>query len=89
MGMTVKGFKEEASGIRVFFSDLTEACYDLVIAADGANSGIRRLCEPNYQLCPLGLHVWRTIISTPGDLQHPTYMLGDDRVFLIISHERK
>ena len=83
MGMTVKGFKEEASGVRVFFSDLTEACYDLVIAADGANSGIRHLCEPNYQLCPLGLHVWRTIISTPEDLQYPTYMLGDDRVFLL------
>ena len=54
-----------------------------MIAADGINSDMRRLCEAEYTLEPLGVHTWRTIIKTPENLMSPTYMLGENSVFLL------
>lgn len=83
MNTTVTAFIENEHNIIASFSDGTKCCYDLLIAADGAHSSLRKLCDGDVPLMPLNIHAWRTIVQTPQDLDHPTYMLGKNSIFLL------
>ncbi|WP_020590502.1 FAD-dependent monooxygenase [Kiloniella laminariae] len=69
----------------VIFSDGQQSEYDLVIAADGINSSLRRLlwgdaAQPVYA----GFCCWRWTSNLPLKLAEPSFMLGRGKVFLVM-----
>ena len=68
MGVTVESIDNQPDAAHVTFSDGTTGTYDIVIAADGVSSKVRKLIfgefKPNY----VGLSVWRYAFKRPADL---------------------
>lgn len=85
MGLTINAiFQENGSEeVNVELSDGSHKTYDLVVGADGIHSSVRQHIFGHVPLNYQQIATWRTVISTPEDLDHPIYMLGDDTVFLL------
>jgi 2-polyprenyl-6-methoxyphenol hydroxylase-like FAD-dependent oxidoreductase len=54
-GRTVSGFDADDSGVQVTFADGSTAVGDVLVAADGINSAIRRQLLPDVQLIDTGM----------------------------------
>ena len=52
----------------MIFSDGTAGTYDILIAADGVNSKVRKLVFGEYKTNYVGLSVWRYAFKRPADL---------------------
>lgn len=100
LGCTVERFEQGGDGVEVAFSDGRQACYDLLVGADGLFSRIRGLLfGDRYQPHFTGQSVWRyNFKRTPGldhlaNYQGPSgnaglVPLADDLMYLFTtSHE--
>jgi 2-polyprenyl-6-methoxyphenol hydroxylase-like FAD-dependent oxidoreductase len=95
LGTVVRSLEAVPAGVRACFSDGTAGTYDLVVAADGLYSGIRRLAggsrptgassAPDLPLYA-GQMVWRSLAKvTIGGLRGVRFALGDGRFFGLVS----
>jgi 2-polyprenyl-6-methoxyphenol hydroxylase-like FAD-dependent oxidoreductase len=70
LGVTVSSLKQDADSVEVQFTNGACGAYNLVVAADGANSKMRDLlygteCRPKYT----GQAVWRATLRRPPEVQ--------------------
>jgi len=77
LGVTVTTLAQDDDGADVGFTDGTSCRYDVVVAADGANSKIRDMLfgsqwRPKYT----GQAVWRATVSRPAEVQSRTSYHG-------------
>jgi 2-polyprenyl-6-methoxyphenol hydroxylase-like FAD-dependent oxidoreductase len=84
VGKRVTGISyEKSSGIALTFEDVEQGDFqiihpDLVIAADGANSTIRKLMFPNLDVPYAGFFTWRGVIRET-DVSEDTRALLEDK----------
>lgn len=76
MGLTVNEIENEGTQVGVKFSDGTEGSYQLVIAADGSNSKVRKLVFGDYKLQYIGSSVWRYAFKRPAELETGYMFMG-------------
>ncbi|WP_416067360.1 FAD-dependent monooxygenase [Rhizobium sp. ZK1] len=82
-GKAVVDFHRTPTGVLALMSDGSSAEGDLVVAADGVNSWLRRItngCRPRS----LGISCWRTVTENVADISAWTAMLGRGRTLLAI-----
>jgi 2-polyprenyl-6-methoxyphenol hydroxylase-like FAD-dependent oxidoreductase len=70
LGVTVQTLEQHDASVAAAFSDGTRGRYDLVVGADGANSGLRDMLfgtewRPKYT----GQAVWRATVGRPASVQ--------------------
>jgi 2-polyprenyl-6-methoxyphenol hydroxylase-like FAD-dependent oxidoreductase len=68
MGTTIESIDNQPDIANVIFSDGTSGTYDLVIAADGTNSKVRKLIFGEFKSSYVGLSVWRYPFKRPSGL---------------------
>lgn len=68
MGVSVETIDNQIDSVNVAFADGTSGSYDIVIAADGANSKVRKLVFGEFKSSYVGLSVWRYAFSRPANL---------------------
>lgn len=68
MGVTVESIDNQPNVAHVTFTDGTKGSYDVVIAADGVNSKVRKLIFGDFKLSYIGLSVWRYAFKRPANL---------------------
>ena len=68
MGTTVETIDNQPNIAHVTFSDGTSDSYDVVIAADGVNSKVRKLIFGEFTSNYVGLSVWRYAFKRPASL---------------------
>ncbi|GAB2631678.1 FAD-dependent oxidoreductase [Emticicia sediminis] len=68
MGVTVETIDNQPDVANVTFSDGTSGSYDIVIAADGVNSKVRKLIFGEFMSNYVGLSVWRYAFKRPASL---------------------
>ncbi|MEA5405253.1 FAD-dependent monooxygenase [Arcicella sp. DC2W] len=68
MGVTVESIDNQLNVAHVTFTDGTKGSYDVVIAADGVNSKVRKLIFGEFKLSYVGLSVWRYAFKRPANL---------------------
>lgn len=68
MGVTVESIDNQPDAAKVTFTDGTSATYDVVIAADGVNSKVRKLIFGEFKSTYVGLSVWRYAFKRPASL---------------------
>ncbi|MEA5426517.1 FAD-dependent monooxygenase [Arcicella lustrica] len=68
MGVTVESIDNQPNAAHVTFTDGTKDSYDVVIAADGVNSKVRKLIFGDFKLSYVGLSVWRYAFKRPANL---------------------
>ncbi|MCT8962773.1 FAD-dependent oxidoreductase [Pseudomonas veronii] len=81
LGITFDGIIEHEDGLEVSFTDGTSGRYDLVIAADGVHSRIRKAFFPEAP-APKPIHqsVWRAVLRRPPEIVRPSHWLGRTKV---------
>ena len=68
-GVTVSNLVDRGHGVDVTFSDGREACYDLVVGADGAYSKVReRVFGPGFGVRFAGQSAWRFNAPRPAEV---------------------
>jgi 2-polyprenyl-6-methoxyphenol hydroxylase-like FAD-dependent oxidoreductase len=78
LGATFTEIADGPEGATVTLSDGSSASYDLVVAADGLNSKVRKLLfpgapEPRYT----GQSVWRAVLPRPPEVKALQMWIGD------------
>lgn len=68
MGLTIESIDNQPNEAHVTFTDGTKGTYDVVIAADGVNSKVRKLIFGEFKLSYVGLSVWRYAFKRPANL---------------------
>ncbi|MES2796465.1 MAG: FAD-dependent monooxygenase [Bacteroidota bacterium] len=68
MGLTVESIDNQPDRVNVTFTDGSSDSYDIVIAADGANSKVRNLIFGDFKSTYVGLSVWRYPFKRPASL---------------------
>jgi 2-polyprenyl-6-methoxyphenol hydroxylase-like FAD-dependent oxidoreductase len=68
MGVTVETIDNQPDIVNVAFTDGTSGSYDIVIAADGTNSKVRKLIFGEFKSTYVGLSVWRYPFKRPAGL---------------------
>lgn len=68
MGVSVESIDNQPDVVNVAFTDGSTGSYDIVIAADGVNSKVRKLIFGEYKTSYVGLSVWRYAFKRPADL---------------------
>ncbi|MFN8355058.1 MAG: FAD-dependent monooxygenase [Spirosomataceae bacterium] len=68
MGVTIETIDNQPDIVNVTFSDGTSGSYDIVIAADGVNSKVRKLIFGEFKSTYVGLSVWRYAFKRPANL---------------------
>lgn len=83
LGTTAETLKQDADGVFVLFSDGSEGLYDLVIGADGLNSGTRAAIGITDRPEPTGMAIWRIAAPRPDSVERsdlayggPAYIAG-------------
>lgn len=81
LGTSVSAFAQDEAGVDVGFTDGTRGNFDLVVGADGVNSGIRRLLfgeqhQPRYT----GQSCWRFTAPRHPDVEGAHLYHGDGKV---------
>lgn len=66
LGKRCASINQQAEQVQVTFADGTQATADLLIAADGINSVVRRQLLPQSQPRYAGYTCWRAVIQNPG-----------------------
>jgi len=77
LGCHATSIDQKDSAVDVTFSDGSHGSYDLIVAADGARSGIRASIfpaapEPSYT----GQGVWRAVVPRPKEVLCPSFYMG-------------
>jgi 2-polyprenyl-6-methoxyphenol hydroxylase-like FAD-dependent oxidoreductase len=77
LGCHPTSFDQKESAVDVTFSDGTRGSYELIVAADGARSGIRETFfpsapKPSYT----GQGVWRAVVPRPKEVACPSFYMG-------------
>ncbi|EJL02249.1 FAD dependent oxidoreductase [Pseudomonas fluorescens Q2-87] len=81
LGITFDSIVERGDGVEVSFTDGTAGRYDLVIAADGVHSRIRKeLFAGAPSPRPIHQSVWRAVLKRPPEIVRPTHWLGRTKV---------
>jgi 2-polyprenyl-6-methoxyphenol hydroxylase-like FAD-dependent oxidoreductase len=79
LGLSVTALHSDAGGVNVTFSDASTARYDLVVAADGIYSGVRKLIFPHaIQPEPTGQGCWRISTRRPPNLDRGEMYFGGE-----------
>ncbi len=68
MGVSVESIDNQPNIVNVTFTDGTTGSYDIVIAADGVSSKVRKLIFGDFQSNYVGLSVWRYAFKRPANL---------------------
>lgn len=68
MGVTIESIDNQSDSAKVVFTDGTEDSYDIVIAADGVHSKVRKLIFGDFKSNYVGLSVWRYPFKRPAGL---------------------
>ena len=68
MGVSVESIDNQPDIAHVTFTDGTTGSYDIVIAADGVSSKVRKLIFGDFKLSYVGLSVWRYAFKRPANL---------------------
>jgi 2-polyprenyl-6-methoxyphenol hydroxylase-like FAD-dependent oxidoreductase len=68
MGVSVETIDNQPDIAHVTFTDGSKASYDIVIAADGVNSKVRKLIFGEFKTNYVGLSVWRYAFKRPANL---------------------
>jgi 2-polyprenyl-6-methoxyphenol hydroxylase-like FAD-dependent oxidoreductase len=68
MGVSVETINNQRDTVNVTFTDGTKDSYDIVIAADGVNSKVRKLVFGEFKSSYVGLSVWRYAFPRPANL---------------------
>jgi 2-polyprenyl-6-methoxyphenol hydroxylase-like FAD-dependent oxidoreductase len=68
MGVSVETIDNQHDTVNVTFTDGTKDSYDIVIAADGVNSKVRKLVFGEFKSSYVGLSVWRYAFPRPENL---------------------
>lgn len=77
LGLTVQEIDQDASGVRVRFSDGTQGKYDLLIGADGLFSKVRELMFPHAPSpAYTGQSAWRAFLPRPPEIDRRHFFLG-------------
>jgi FAD-dependent urate hydroxylase len=85
LGQTVDGITQRHGVVSVEYSDGTSGEYDLVVAADGINSAVRRLTfEPTTVPRAVGQVGWRFVVARPPEVTTWSVMLGRRTGFLTL-----
>lgn len=81
LGITFDSIIEHEDGVEVSFTDGTSGRYDLVIAADGVHSRMRKEFFPEAP-SPKPIHqsVWRAVLKRPPEIVRPSHWLGRTKV---------
>ena len=79
LGLTVAGFAQSDAGVEVAFSDGSSGHYDLVVGADGVNSGVRDMLFPDAPKPELtGQGCWRVLADRPPGVKGAQMYYGKD-----------
>jgi FAD-dependent urate hydroxylase len=85
LGLGVERIEQRDGMASVEFSDGTSGDYDLVVAADGIHSAVRRLVfEPSAVPRPVGQTGWRFLAPRPPEVTTWSVMLGRGTAFLTL-----
>ena len=76
MGLTVSEIENEGTRVGVKFTDGSEGSYQLIVAADGSNSKVRKLVFGDYKLQYIGSSVWRYAFKRPAELETGYMFMG-------------
>ncbi|MDI5980796.1 FAD-dependent oxidoreductase [Amycolatopsis magusensis] len=76
LGRTVTAFEQDTDSVRVTFDDGTTGRYDLVVGADGVQSGVRRLIGIDCRPEPTGMAIWRAPVPRPAGVEHTHMVYG-------------
>jgi 2-polyprenyl-6-methoxyphenol hydroxylase-like FAD-dependent oxidoreductase len=81
LGVTYDSIVEHGNGVDVSFTDGTSGRYDLVIAADGVHSRVRKDLFPEAPSpTPIHQSVWRAVLRRPPEIVRPSHWLGRTKV---------
>jgi 2-polyprenyl-6-methoxyphenol hydroxylase-like FAD-dependent oxidoreductase len=69
-------YQEHEGGLTATFGDSHTEEYDLIIGADGLNSGIRELMGIDVKPKPTGVGIWRVFTSRPKQIDHTDLYYG-------------
>ncbi|MCW1243190.1 FAD-dependent oxidoreductase [Pseudomonas sp. SAICEU22] len=81
LGISYDTISQQDDGVEVSFTDGTAERYELVIAADGVHSRMRKEFFPQAP-SPKPIHqsVWRAVVRRPPEIVRPTHWLGRTKV---------
>jgi 2-polyprenyl-6-methoxyphenol hydroxylase-like FAD-dependent oxidoreductase len=100
LGVTFSGLDDAAHGVRVRFTDGSEADYDLVVGADGLASKMRATVFPNAPAPRyIGQCVWRAVMPRPPEIVRTWFWMGDkvkvgvnpvspDEMYMFVTEDR-
>lgn len=82
-GAAVTGLVQGDDHVEVFVNEEAVGVYDLVIGADGLNSGVREMIGIEEKPQPTGMGIWRSFVARPADVERtelyyggPVYIAG-------------
>ncbi|MBQ4864137.1 FAD-dependent monooxygenase [Pseudoalteromonas sp. MMG013] len=75
--------QQTENGVFVTLNHGPSKTYDLVVAADGINSQVRQMVQPDTPLLKHKVTNWRFIAPTPSDNFQPVYYVGNTTLFMI------
>jgi len=81
LGVTFESFENRGDNVDVSFTDGTSGTYDLLIAADGNYSAIRKVLWPDAKPQFTGQGVWRYNVPKPADLEWTEMYVGVENGF--------
>ncbi len=84
LGLTVRSLQRLDGPVGVTFDDGSSGEFDLVVAADGLRSAIRRLAVDPRPAVPVGQHSWRFLAACPPEVTTWTVLLGRGASFLTV-----
>ena len=77
LGCSAISVDQQERSVNVSFNDGTHASYDLVVAADGARSGMRdKLFPTAAKPVYTGQGVWRAVVPRPIEVQTAAFFIG-------------
>lgn len=76
LGVTFASFTDNGDSVDVMFTDGSSGTYDLLIAADGNYSAVRKVLWPDVRPQFTGQGVWRYNVPRPADLEWSDLYIG-------------
>ncbi|MEL1251051.1 FAD-dependent oxidoreductase [Aurantiacibacter gilvus] len=76
LGVTFESFEDRGDAVDVEFTDGSSGTYDLLIAADGNYSAVRKVLWPDAKPAFTGQGVWRYNVPRPADLEWSDLYIG-------------
>lgn len=81
LGVSFETITQLDNAVDVLFTDGSTGRYDLVIAADGVHSRVRKELFPEAPSpSPMHQSVWRAVVKRPPEIVRPSHWLGRTKV---------